>query len=167
MERWSYHAPLSWRCGRDGRYGTQTVNRVSVAYLLSDSLGIGVGGIAAAMAFIISLGTTNAFMAATSRLGYALARDGAFPAWIKPLNSRGVPVRAVLLVSGYALVGFALAYLFGWNADTLLFIPDSLGVATFIVVAAAAFAFLRLHRRGSRLEKLPERRTPLSELIGE
>src|SRR5215217_3700888 len=34
----------------------------------------------------------------TSRLGYALARDGAFPGWLAALTSSGVPVRAVLAV---------------------------------------------------------------------
>lgn len=124
-------------------YGTSAINRVSVAHLLSDSLGGGAGTTAAAMAFVISLGTTNAYMAATSRLGYALARDGAFPAWLKPLDHHGVPIPSVLLVSGYALVGFVLAYFCGWNADTLLFIPNSLGIATFIVGTAAGVRLLK------------------------
>lgn len=124
-------------------YGTAEVNHVSVAHLLSDSLGVGVGGVAAIMAFVISLGTTNAYMAATSRLGYALARDDAFPSWLNQLNDQGIPTRSILLVSGYALAGFTLAYLFGWNADTLLFIPNSLGIATFIVGTAAGAWILK------------------------
>lgn len=126
-----------------GTYGTQALNRVAVAHLLGDSLGFGVGGIAAALAFIIALGTTNAYMAATSRLGYALARDGAFPAWLEPLNAQGVPARAILVVGVYALAGFVLAYTLGWNADTLLFIPNSLGIATFIVGTAAGVKLLK------------------------
>jgi amino acid efflux transporter len=126
-----------------GTYGTPAVDAVAVARLLSDSLGMGVGGIAAVMAFIIALGTTNAFMAATSRLGYALARDGAFPAWLEPLNRQGVPTRVILLVSAYALGGFALVYVVGWRAETLLFIPNSLGIATFIVGTAAGVRLLK------------------------
>jgi amino acid efflux transporter len=126
-----------------GTYGTPAVDAVAVARLLSDSLGTGVGGIAAVMALIIALGTTNAFMAAISRLGYALARDGAFPAWLEPLNRQGVPTRVILLVSAYALGGFALAYVVGWRAETLLFIPNSLGIATFIVGTAAGVRLLK------------------------
>ena len=126
-----------------GTYGTPAIDRVAVARLLSDSLGIGVGAVAAVMAFIISLGTTNAFMAATSRLGYALARDGAFPAWLETLNRQGVPSRVVLLVGGYALMGLALAYAVGWSTDTLLFIPNSLGIATYIVGTAAGVRLLK------------------------
>src|SRR5260370_7196753 len=99
------------------------------------------------MVFIIALGTTNAFMAATSRLGYALARDGAFPAWLEPLNRQGVPTRVILLVSAYALGGFALVYVVGGRAETLLFIPNSLGIATFIVGTAAGVRLLKAKGR--------------------
>jgi amino acid efflux transporter len=60
-------------------YGAPDVNRVAVALLLGNGIGIGAGTIAASMAVLISLATANAYVAATARLGYALARDRAFP----------------------------------------------------------------------------------------
>jgi amino acid efflux transporter len=46
-------------------------------------------------------------------------------------------------VSAYALGGFALVYVVGWRAETLLFIPNSLGIATFIVGTAAGVRLLK------------------------
>ena len=50
-------------------YGAPDVNRVTVARLLSNGLGIGAGTVAASMAVLISLATANAYVAATARLG--------------------------------------------------------------------------------------------------
>lgn len=124
-------------------YGSPEVDRVSVARLLGDSLGLGAGSVAAFMALLISLGTTNAFTAATSRLGYALARDGAFPAPLGRLDEQGVPTTSVLVVGAYGTAGLALSYLAGWGADVLLTIPNTLGVATYVVGGAAGVKLLR------------------------
>lgn len=125
-----------------GTYGSPEVDRVSVARLLGDSLGVGAAGVAAFMALVISLGTSNAFVAAASRLGYALARDGAFPITLARLDRRGVPRAAVLAVGAYAASGLTLSYLAGWGADAWLFIPNSLGIATYVVGGAAGVKLL-------------------------
>jgi len=125
-----------------GTYGTPALDRVAVARLLADSLGVGAGVVAAAMALLISLGTANAFVAATSRLGYALARDGSFPPALAHLDARGVPVRGVLAVGVYAGIGLAVAYAVGWDAAALLVVPNSLGIATYLVGTAAAVKLL-------------------------
>lgn len=125
-----------------GTYGSPEIDRVAVARLLGDSLGVGAGAVAGVMALLISLATTNAFMAATSRLGYALARDGAFPGWMASLDGRGVPSRAALTVAFYAVVGMIVSYLAGWGAETLLAIPNSLGIATYVVGTAAGIKLL-------------------------
>ncbi len=123
-------------------YGSPEVDRVAVARLLGDSLGLGAEAVAGVMALLIALATSNAFMAATSRLGYALARDGSFPAWMAPLDGRGVPSRAVLAVALYAGVGMLVSYLAGWGAEALLAIPNSLGIATYVVGTAAGIKLL-------------------------
>lgn len=125
-----------------GAYGDPDLNRVAVARLLADSLGVGAGYVAAGTAFVISLGTSNAFVAATSRLGYALARDGAFPGWMAILAGNGVPVRSVLAVGGIAAAGLGLCHLAGWGAEQVLVVPNSLGIATYIIGAAAGTRLL-------------------------
>jgi amino acid efflux transporter len=118
-------------------YGAPDVNRVAVARLLGDGLGIGAGTVAASMAVLISLATTNAYVAATARLGYALARDGAFPSWLDHLDERRVPSRAVLAVGGFAAIGMLLSYVVGWDPEDILVVPTSLGLATYIIGSAA------------------------------
>lgn len=128
-------------------YGSPDVDRVAVARLISDSLGVGAGFTAAGMALLISLGTANAFVAGTSRLGYALGRDGAFPAWFATLNPRGVPVRSVLAVGVYAGAGLLLAYIMGWGAETFLVVSNSLSIATYLIGTAAGIRLLRQRDR--------------------
>ncbi|MDQ3862842.1 MAG: amino acid permease [Actinomycetota bacterium] len=131
-----------------GTYGAPEVNRVAVARLLANGLGIGAGTVAASMAVLISLATTNAYVAATARLGYALARDGAFPSWLDHLDERGVPARAVFTVGSLAAFGMLLSYAVGWNPEDILIVPTSLGLATYIVGSAAG---ARLLAGGARL----------------
>ncbi|MBX6350003.1 MAG: amino acid permease [Clostridia bacterium] len=125
-----------------GTYGDPELDRVAVARLLADGLGIGARLVAAVMALVIALGTANAFVAATSRLGYALARDDAFPAWLGVLDRRGVPGRAVLAVGACAAGGLALTYLTGRGAENLLVIPASLGITTYVIGAASGVRLL-------------------------
>jgi len=121
-------------------YGAPDVNRVAVARLLANGLGIGAGTVAATMAVLISLAT--AYVAATARLGYALARDGAFPSWLDYLDERGVPTHAVLAVGGFAAIGMLLSYVVGWNPKDILVVPTSLGMATYIVGSASGTRLL-------------------------
>jgi amino acid efflux transporter len=94
------------------------------------------------MALVICLGTANTYVAATSRLGYALARDGALPRWLVLLDSRGVPGRSIVSVGAYAGVGLAVAYVAGWTPERLLIVPNSLGIATYIIGTAAGVRLL-------------------------
>jgi amino acid efflux transporter len=84
-------------------YGSSDINRTSIARLLAGSLGGVAGGIASTVALLIALGTANAFVAATSRLGYALSRDGVFPKQLTRLDINDVPRNAVVAVGGWAL----------------------------------------------------------------
>lgn len=79
---------------------------------LAELLAIGIGGkvdvLAAAAALLLTLGTMNAYYAGTAKLGAALGRDGALPAWLGRGSTAGeVPRRSLALVSG--LSGLALA----------------------------------------------------------
>jgi len=123
-------------------YGSLAVDRVSVAKVLGDGVGLRAADAAAVMAVLVATATANAFVAATSRLGYALARDGQFPRIFAGLGEDGVPRRAVALVGAYAASGLALAYVAGWGAERLLPVPNALGLATYLVAMAAAVKLL-------------------------
>ncbi len=119
-------------------YGGGGVNRTSITHVLSGAMGSAAGAAAAA----IALGTANVFVAATSRLGYALARDSAFPRPLSRLDSRRVPRTAVLAVGC-----LAVSYAAGWDAQTLLVVPDSLVIIVYLSATLAAVRLLRGRRR--------------------
>lgn len=128
-------------------YGTGN-DGTTVARLLSGSLGNAAGLIASVVALAIALGTANAFVAATSRLGYALSRDGAFPPPLGRIGGRGVPSNAVLVVGGWALLCLGVSYAAGWSASTLLVVPNSLVI---LVYLSATLAAARLFHGSKRL----------------
>lgn len=130
-----------------GTYGDPDLDRVAVAHLLGDSVGVSAKVAAAIAAATISLGTTNAFVAAASRLGYALGRDGAFPEPIGRLTRSGLPRNGILAVGGVAFGALAVALVAGWGADSLLVVPASLVIATYLVGMAAGVRLFRRRRR--------------------
>jgi len=125
-----------------GTYGSGEVNRTVIARLLSDGAGDSVGALTAAIALLLALGTVNAFIATTSRLGYALARDGVFPPALAKVTRDGVPRAAVLAVGGYAGVGLLVTYFAHWGPEKLLIVPNSLVIVTYIVGMAAGVRLL-------------------------
>ena len=134
---------LSFAVIATGTYGSPQLDRVAVAELLGRSIGIGAQYVAAVAAGVISLGTANAFVAATSRLGYALGRDGALPMRLGRLDERGIPRAGVLAVGALGAGGLLVAYFGGLGAEDLLVIPAPLVVATYVVAMAAALRLLR------------------------
>jgi amino acid efflux transporter len=99
------------------------------------------------MALLIALGTANAFVAATSRLGYALSRDGVFPRPLAGLDTNAVPRTSVLVVGGWALLCLVISYLASWDAETLLVVPDSLVIIVYLSATVAAIRLFRGPRR--------------------
>jgi amino acid efflux transporter len=123
-------------------YRAPAIDRTAVASLLGRGLGLDAAFLAAGLALVISLGTVNAFVAATSRLGYALARDGSFPRPLARLDARGVPRVSVAAVALWAGVALGIAYAAGWGAEELLVVPNSLVLITYILGMAAALRLL-------------------------
>lgn len=79
---------------------------------LSDLLAVGLGGparpITTAVAVLLTIGTMNAYFAGGAKLGAAMGRDGALPAWFARGSSAGdVPRRSLLVLAG--LSGGSLA----------------------------------------------------------
>lgn len=130
-----------------GTYGTDDLNRTVIARLLAGSSNSAVGAVAATIALLIALGTANAFIAATSRLGYALARDRVFPQPLAKLDGRGVPLVSVLVVGGYAIACLLVDYLPGWGPEQILVVPTSLVILTYIVAMLSGIRLLTGTRR--------------------
>ncbi|MFI7098998.1 APC family permease [Streptomyces sp. NPDC050161] len=128
-------------------YGSDDVNHTVIARLLANGVGGPIGTMTAVIAMLIALGTANAFVATTSRLGYALARDGAFPAPLARVSPRGIPAVSVLTVGGYATAGLVVSYFMHWGPETLLVVPNSLVIMTFVAAMAAGVRLLTGTRR--------------------
>jgi amino acid efflux transporter len=124
-------------------YGSAAVDRVAVATLLGNAMGASVAAVASFAALVITLATVNAYVAATSRLGYALARDGVFPAQLSVLDARGVPLRAVFAAGVLSACGMLICYAVGWGPEDLLVVSTSLGLATYVLGTAAGAKLLR------------------------
>jgi amino acid efflux transporter len=130
-----------------GTYGTDELNRTVIARLLAGSSNSAVGALAATIALLIALGTANAFIAATSRLGYALARDTVFPRPLAALDRRGVPLVSVLTVGLYAIVCLLVDYLLGWGPEQILVVPTSLVILTYVAAMLSGVRLLTGFRR--------------------
>ncbi len=120
-----------------GTYGSASLDRVALAHLIAAAFGGNAHIITAGVAVLITLGTTNAYAAATSRLGYALGRDRAFPSWMGQLTAHSLPLNALLALGTLTLTGLLLCYCLHWEAEQLLLIPNSLALATYLIGTAA------------------------------
>ena len=122
--------------------------QTAVSDLLAAGLGTTAGTTGAIVAACITLATANTFIAAGGRLGFALARDNAFPRALARCDARGTPRRAVVAVSLLAGAALAASRFADIPAGELVLIPSTLGLATYIVGTAAAIRLLPSRRRG-------------------
>lgn len=123
---------------------------------LADLMATGLGGsvrwLAAAAALLLTLGVLNAYYAGAAKLGAALARDGALPAWLARGSVAGeVPRRSLALLGVLALVGLLVGMWWQVGLSSLIFLTNGLFVAVYVVGAAAA---VRLLPRGSAVRKV-------------
>lgn len=123
-------------------YGTPQLDRIAIGRVLGTSLGLSASTAAAVLAVVISLGTTNAFLAAISRLGYALARDQWMPAPMARLSSKGVPAVAACTVAVLGGVGLLTAALGHWGTEDLVTVPSTLVLITYLIGTAAGIRLL-------------------------
>lgn len=137
-----------------GTYGTPDVDHVAIGRLLQQPFGGHAALVAAVLAMVVSLGTTNAFIAGVSRLAYALAGEGWLPSPVGYIATSSVPAGGVLAVAGIASVGLAVAWLAGWGTETLVVVPATLVVAVYLLAAAAGVRLLRGAARGCAVATL-------------
>lgn len=96
----------------------------------------------ALLAIVISLGTTNAFVASVSRLGYALGRDGWLPSVTSRLNTRHTPYVSILIVGAIGASGLIMALVWKLGTEDLVTVPASLVLATYLIGMAAGIRLL-------------------------
>jgi amino acid efflux transporter len=114
---------------------------------LAELLAIGVGGqvrtIAAAAAVLLTLGTMNAYYAGAAKLGAALGRDGALPAWFGRGAAPGaVPRRSLGVVALLGAASLALVTVTGTGTRVLVLLTSGCFVLVYLVGSAAAVRLL-------------------------
>lgn len=118
---------------------------------LSDLLVLGFGEAArpvtAVVALLLTIGAINVYFAGGSRMGAALARDGAMPVWLARGSGPGeVPRRSLAVIVTIALGVTAVLALLDLPTDAVL--PLATGTFALLYVAGTAAA-LRLLPRGT------------------
>ncbi|WP_425245334.1 APC family permease [Streptomyces sp. NEAU-NA10] len=117
---------------------------------LAELLALGIGGtvqvLAAAAALLLTLGTMNAYFAGAARLGAALGRDGALPAWLARGSDAGeVPRRSLAVVTGLSGLALAATTAADVGPQPLVLLTTGSFVTVYALGTAAA---LRLLPRG-------------------
>jgi amino acid efflux transporter len=124
-----------------------STSNAPLAELLASGLGDKVRLLTAAAALLLTLGTMNAYFASAAKLGAALGRDGALPAWISAGSRVGdVPRRSLCVVAGLTVLALGGAAWTEIGPRPLVLLTTGSFVAVYAVGTAAA---LRLLPRGS------------------
>jgi amino acid efflux transporter len=117
-----------------------------LAELLAIGIGGPVGAFAAVAAVLLTLGAMNAYLAGTAKLGAALGRDGAFPAWFARGSSAGeVPRRSLAVVSGLSAVSLAVVAIGRFSPRPLALLTTGAFVLVYVLGTAAAVRLLPRH----------------------
>ena len=94
--------------------------------------------------FIICLGTTNAFITSMGRLGYSLGKEEIAPRYLVHINEKENPTNAVKVVGCIAIIGLLISFVFQISIENIVLIPNSLGIITYIVGAAAGMKLIKI-----------------------
>ncbi|WFB06740.1 amino acid permease [Streptomyces sp. LX-29] len=115
-----------------------------LASLLETGLGSYGDVIASVVALLVTLGTMNAYIASTAKLGAALARDGSLPAGLgSGAETGGVPRRSLLVVAGISGVTFCVAAVTEMDLEPLILSTTACLGAVYAIGAAAGIKLLR------------------------
>lgn len=108
---------------------------------------VGARQVAAVMAVLLTAGVINAYFAGASKLGAALARDGALPSWLsRGSEPGGRPRRSLSALTAMAVTSFAVVELTSVDVHPLVLLTSAQLATVYAVGVAAA---LRLLPRGS------------------
>lgn len=114
---------------------------------LSDLLAAGVGGevrvVTAVVAVLLTVGAMNAYYAGGSRLGAALARDGALPALLAVGSGPdGVPRRSLTLIAGQSVLWLVASEVLHLGLTPLMLLATGCFTLVYVLGTAAAVRLL-------------------------
>jgi amino acid efflux transporter len=114
---------------------------------LAELLALGVGGevrvITAVVALMLTLGAMNAYFAGAAKLGAALARDSALPAWLARGSQAGeVPRRSLAVIAGITTLSLTVAAVLDLGTAQLVLVTVGSFVLVYVLGSAAAIRLL-------------------------
>ncbi|MCI0688595.1 MAG: amino acid permease [Sporichthyaceae bacterium] len=114
---------------------------------LAELLAIGIGGevrvLTAIAALLMTLGAMNAYFAGAAKLGAALGRDGALPAWFaRGSQTGGVPRTSLAVVCGLASLALAAVAVAGVGVRPAVLLTTGSFVLVYVLGTAAAIRLL-------------------------
>ncbi|AEW55929.1 transporter, putative [Bacillus cereus F837/76] len=125
-------------------YHINADNTTALVLVIKQTLGVQFAWVIGFVAFIICLGTTNAFIASMGRLGYSLGKEEIAPRYLVHINEkRENPTNAVKVVGCIAIIGLLISFVFQISIENIVLIPNSLGIITYIVGAAAGMKLIK------------------------
>ena len=103
---------------------------VPLSELLRLSFGDAASAVTATLAAVLTFGALNSYLAGTSRLGAALARDGALPAWLAKGGAAGeTPRRSLALIAVAATATTIVIGLAGADLSDIILATSALLLA--------------------------------------
>lgn len=122
---------------------------------LAELLATGVGGdirlLTAVAAVLLTLGAMNAYFAGAAKLGAALGRDGALPAWLATgSHAGGVPRRSLAVVAGLSTVSLGAVAVTGIDPHPLVLLTTGCFALVYVLGTAAALRLLPRRGRSHR-----------------
>ncbi|MFG3340020.1 APC family permease [Glycomyces sp. NPDC048151] len=128
--------------------GSAAESPVPLTDLLAYGFGPAAAPLTAVCAALLSLGAMNTFIAGASRLGAALARDGAMPAPLaKGCEPGRTPHRSLAVLAVLTGTAFIAATWFGLGLDTQMRATSAVLAAVTVLACAAAVRLLHGHAR--------------------
>ena len=125
--------------------GVDSAGSAPVTQLLGTVIGGTAGIAAAALAVVVTLGNTNAYVAGLAELGGEMGRTRQAPRWLASMPG-AVPRRSLAVVTAQALVSLAAVAAFDLSTEHLVLLTAASQVA---VYGAGLLAALRLLPRGT------------------
>ncbi|PKJ52922.1 APC family permease [Bacillus sp. SN10] len=125
-------------------YHINANNTTALVLVIKQTLGDQFVWVIGFVAFIICLGTTNAFIASMGRLGYSLGQEEVAPRYLAQINKkRETPTNAIKVVGCIAIIGLLISFIFHISIDKIVLIPNSLGIITYIIGTAAGMKLIK------------------------
>ncbi|GAB3433128.1 APC family permease [Flindersiella endophytica] len=114
---------------------------------LADLLAVGLGdparALTAVVALVLTLGTMNAYFAGAAKLGAALGRDRALPAWFAHGSAAGqVPRRSLFVIAGLAFGSLVVTTVVRLDLTKLVLLTTGSFVLVYVLSTAAAIRLL-------------------------